>query len=298
MALATVSPPPAMPADTHEDDALQMLDGCVLTAELVERQVLFHVEQQAHHVFEAGKWLAAWKDAVGDTNFGGWCAKKLPFTRRTADRYIQAYTFLAKHPRLQAPLGRAGLKKTLLLSTLAPDQLEMVVQEGRVGDADIDGIDEIPYVALKQKVARLERDLGKTKSELEGTASSLEKARTRIGELDGTLRPDDQEVLDRLDAMRKTLDGVLLEYGMLADSVGGRLDEAHPAVRGHLRGFGEYVLVRAELEHVRMRIIAGEAHLSEAMLEIEARPRTGAQVYSIPQSRRAARFPDHGPANK
>lgn len=100
------------------------------SADAAER-IRFHIhEAQAHgrcaiaHIIEAGWELALQKQFMGFGQWNAWCEEKLSVSRRTADKYIDAYqrTVGALRASQRIPLDKKLLKKELEAATVGMEE--------------------------------------------------------------------------------------------------------------------------------------------------------------------------------
>ena len=100
------------------------------SADAAER-IRFHIhEAQAHgrcaiaHIIEAGWELALQKQLMGFGQWNAWCEEKLSVSRRTADKYIDAYqrTVGAFRASQRIPLDKKLLKKELEAATVGMEE--------------------------------------------------------------------------------------------------------------------------------------------------------------------------------
>lgn len=269
---------------------LALSDGRFWNEELVVREILGHTEAIIVSAYEIGRRLLWAKEEVGHGRFEDWCADTLPFNLRTAQRYMQVAEFLVDNPKLLKPAAKAGLKKTLLLTTLAPDQLEELMSGGLVGEASIEDLDKVPYAKLQRDVRALRHTTERTEAELAARESELSKTKEAVAELSGAL---DVDAEDRLKKIRKVREGlctaILLAHAQLRPLVDRmRLGELSPLEAAELVGVLEFseVLVKNTVYQARASI--GEGYWQDAVIENLERPRCAEDNNRIP----AALLPD------
>lgn len=292
-------PPPAdrdgnaMSTELDDSNHDLLLDGIDWDHHRVLAEVLHYTDQLMRSGYEIGRRLTWTKAVLGHGRFQQWCEANLPFSQICGRKYMQVAAFLDKHPGMRKPAQALGLKKTLLLATLAPDQIEQILDEGRLAEADIEGLDEVPYSVLKKEVAKLHKAVGESDAKLSSTDAALTKAKLRIAELAGEVTVDDQVAIDRIADLHEQLDLLFSKIYVATHEITANLSERHVQVKAHLLGFHQYSLIRAEYSETQVRMQCGDIFGGSAVLnELETRPRELSKVFEFPAAQLSPRWDD------
>ncbi len=286
---------PALTAEVVQLDRelLPYSNGELWDEERVIRRILHHTEQivlSAHHI---GCDLIWTKKLMHHGQFEEWCQAKLPhFNERTLRRYMQVAEFLTAHPALLKPLASAGIKKTLLLTTLAPDQLEAVMSDGHLAETAIDELDTVPYWQLKQEVEKLKKNSGERDARLARTEKELERAKLVIAEASGALDTTDEAQLDVVDVARDDFMTAVQKFKAKLGPLLNRWQqgEVSPLVRGHVMAVLELADVSVKSVVYQAREAVGEGNYSAELMAIMEDPRPHASTYEIPEAIRPRAF--------
>lgn len=287
--------PQASPADIHP-----FSDGRLFNPDTVAREINFHTENMLVSAFEIGKRLVWAKAVLGHGRFGEWADANFAFSNRTRQRYMKVAARLQNHPKLLEPLSQAGLKKTLLLTSLAEDELTELADEGALGEVDLSQISDVSYVELNEMVKRertrreqAERTAADATGKLERTEKRLQETEAQVAKLSGHLPPEqEQEVLDHLAKMRQRFDALMVSSGIALDGFARMAEDMSPGARAALVGFVEYRRVFVEYEQERFRSLSGEFVEGAVFAELENRPRPMGDLYELPEARRLPDFGD------
>lgn len=151
-------------------------DGRIWEEHVVLAEIICHTETIIHSAYEIGRRLIWTKEVLGHGRFSSWCSDHLPFSERTIQNYMRVGEFLTNHPRLLKPLAKAGLKKTLLLTSLPTELLEEMVGDGHMAEVPVEMLGDVPYIELKKSVEDL-------KSRLSDETQARNKAENKVSDL-------------------------------------------------------------------------------------------------------------------
>lgn len=259
--LSVMSPPPEVMSSEELERADQLLrlgDGLPWDSDRVVREILAEQEQMVLSAARIGKRLALAKLQLGAGGFEEWVSTKLHFSRATAYRYIRVHAFFDAHPRLLKPMAGAGIKRTLLLTTLPEEELEMLAEEGQLGEVELDQLPETPYVELLKQVNELKKEKTDDQDEIATLSNKLDKANARIADLSGALSKDETDLIERFRKFKENLEDEVALLMAFAEGVGPRLEGLSSAVRVEYFAMFEWFLVRARVTQAEARTIAGE----------------------------------------
>lgn len=234
-------------------------DGRIWNERLVLTEIHAYTETIIQSAFEIGRRLIWTKEVMGHGMFVEWCDKCLPFGGRTARNYMQVASFLLNHPALLGPLNKAGLKKTLLLTTLPPDTLEELVGDGQVAEISLEGIADIPYIELKKQVDALKTERSELQDKLAETAGQLQDARDAVADQAIQVSKIDEHAERIINQQWTKFEGFVqdLEGGLLL--LVSRWDDINPALRARVVGMVEGVRVHTEHAQLLLKNNIGEA---------------------------------------
>lgn len=214
-------------------------DGRLWDSATVVTEILAHTENMLRSAYEVGRRLLWTKEILSHGQFEGWCEAHLPFSKRTVENYMRIGRFFVDHPGALRQLAKAGVKKTLLLTTLPEDDLEELLAGGQIADADLTDLADVPYLELKREVTRLRE----AKAELETKAA---RAESDLAETRAALGAQTVEFTRIEQYARKVHTERWAEFGGLMDRLvgdihrlGGQWDEIQPADRAQLIGMIE-----------------------------------------------------------
>lgn len=269
----------SQPATISLPDPTNTLDGAVLTEDFVRRKVVYHAEQMVVNAYELGRTLLAWQGEVAEGSFESFL-KTLPFSRRTAYNYMQTAAFLDTSPAVRKAFGAMSLKRTLLLATLAPDQVEQALQGGRVGEVEIPDIETVPYMTLKKEVEKVKKELGEVESERRRLEHTVDEQKRRLGDV----VVEDKDALARLEKVKAAVTAAFTSLGMEVDAV--LKANCHPSVKAHARGLTQWAQAWANIEELRSAEAMGEVVPEVAWMDLQTTPRIGADnVFRLPAHR-------------
>lgn len=274
-------------------ELLPYSDGRIWNEELVVREIHHYEETIIVSAYELGRRLIWTKKHLGHGRFEDFCAKRLPqYSKPTLWRYMQVAEFLVQHPALMKPAAAAGLKKTLLLTTLSPDQVERVIGDGLVGEAPIEGLDKIPYVELKKEVEKLKAAKGTLEESLAKREVELEKAKVAIADASGAIMGDDEELLKLIGKARGKITDAFRELRLeVAPILTRAQNEAlNVEVKAHLLGLLEYAAVLAQSEGIQVRERIGEGIYSAEIIALMEQERPLASRFPVPPDLAHPRF--------
>ncbi len=269
-----------------ELDALRLQpysDGRIWDERQVAREIGHYLEVSLDATWQIGRRLIWAKAQLPHGRFQEWTSASFGLGERSVRNYMQAAEFLTENPALRKPLSRAGLKKTLLLATLSPDQVERLLL---TPEGEIEELDKVPYVELRRQVDQLRSRCGETEDQL---ATTEERLQVRSEELLVATRlsrtSDEKAVAADLDKRLAEVEKQILLLGGLMDQVAGRYGEFGSALRARLLGSTEYVVRLAQVEQLRLRERVGEEVWGADWAALSDDPRPAASVLPLPQGR-------------
>ncbi len=243
-------------------------DGRIWEEHVVLAEIICHTETIIHSAYEIGRRLIWTKEVVGHGRFGDWCSDHLPFSERTIRDYMRVADFLAKHPALLKPLGRAGLKKTLLLTSLPQEVLEEMVGDGHMAEVPVEMLGDVPYVELKKTVEQL-------KKALEKQTEVANKAENKVADLTMALgqQTAERSQFQEFAAGFVAKDGARLkaEIERLASHAGivaDRWPELTGSQRADVVGLMEGLHAQLEYELLRFRTMIGDEVYGHQLAEV------------------------------
>lgn len=288
----TVLPDPADFAEPSRHDAFLMTltpysDGREWDERTVVREILHYAETIIVSAYEIGRRLVWAKKVIGHGGFADWCAANVRISLRSAQEYMQVAEFLTENPRLLKPCGSLGLKKTLLLTTLAPDQVERLLGErGGMPETDIEGLDEVPYYELKRQVDSLKKTADKATGDLRAKEELLSQRNEELLNATSLSRmPGDAMVMKRLDERRKQLTIAFGVLGAQLDMIQHDWAEYNSATRAEVYGMLEWAIKLGELERLRFRMNIGEEVWGHEWAELLDEARPAASRFPLPIGR-------------
>lgn len=267
-------------------------DGRAWNHELVVREIAMHAEQIVVSGYEIGRRLTWTKAELGHGRFQAWCGEHLPFSARTIRNYMQIADYLVENPRLLEPMAKAGLKKALLLTTLAPDQVETLLgDQGGMPEAEIEGIDKVPYHELRREVEKLRVERDMDRGTLKTRDEQLVKAKAEIADLTGlSRRPEEAAVLDKIQKLHEKVDQVFAEVNLLVDAVAPHWSSLSLRARGELAGLVHYGMRISQFEEALFRSAIGEDVWGHEWTSIVEDPFPAARSYPLPVERAGQEF--------
>ncbi len=267
-------------------------DGRAWNHELVVREIAMHAEQIVVSGYEIGRRLTWTKAELGHGRFEAWLGEHMPFSLPTARRYMQIADYLVENPRLLEPMAKAGLKKALLLTTLAPDQVEALLgDQGGMPEAEVEGIDKVPYHELRREVEKLRVERDMDRGTLKTRDDQLVRAKAEIADLTGiSRRPEEAAVLDKIQKLHEKVDQVFTEIDILVDAVGPHWTGLSLRARGELAGLVHYGMRLAQFEEALFRSTIGEAVWAHDWTAIIEDPFPAARSYPLPVERAGPEF--------
>jgi len=295
---ATVTSFPSAPAPTapqgaevmtqeetaRETKLIQLGNGRAWDSDLVLREILVEQEKMVISASRIGRLLAWTREKLGHGQFTNWVSRHVPFSVRTAQRYIRVHDFFEAHPRLLKPMAGAGLKRTLLLTTLPDEQLELLAEEGQLGEVDIDELPSTPYVELQKRVNDLKKEKGDTDDKVAKLENQLAEAHAQIADLSGVMSKDDQKLIEKFRKWKDDAENQFALFSAQTEGIGARLKDHHPAVRAEYVAFWEWLFTRAEVSCLEAQVTAGKSVYGSTINEAitRARPLDGAgQPYDL-----------------
>lgn len=238
-------------------------DGRIWNERLVLTEIHAYTETIVQSAYEIGRRLIWAKEVMGHGMFVEWCEKSLPFGGRTARNYMQVASFLLDHPALLQPLNKAGLKKTLLLTTLPPGTLEELVGDGQVAEISLEGIADIPYIELKKQVDALKTKRIELEDRLADTESQLEDARNAVADQAIQVSKIDEHAERVINQQWAKFEGFVTDLEGALLVLVARWDDIHPSLRARVVGMVEGVRVHTEHAQLVLKNNIGEAMWGE-----------------------------------
>lgn len=267
-------------------------DGRAWNHDLVVREIALHAEQIVISGYEIGRRLVWTKEELGHGRFEAWLVESMPFTMRTAQRYMQIAEYLVDNPKLLEPMARAGLKKALLLTTLAPDQVEALLgDQGGMPEAEIEGIDKVPYHELRKEVEKLRVERDMDRGTLKQKDEQLLRAKAEIADLTGLARrPEEVALLEKVATIRKSVEESFMLLDVLVATAAPKWEDLSLRGRGELAGLVHYALRLGQLEEAIFRSAIGEAVWAHDWTAIIEDPFPAARSYPLPVERAGQEF--------
>lgn len=265
---------PATPVDAEVLDPTELglrlqpySDGRLWEEHVVLAEIHVHAETIIHSAYQIGRRLIWTKEVLGHGAFGSWCEANLPFSDRTIRNYMRVATFLVDHPRLLQPLARAGLKKTLLLTSLPAELAQLVDDNGLVGEVPVEDLGDVPYVTLRKQVEQLRAEKLELEEHVVRTEADLRASRDAVADqtiAQSRIEEHADEILRTgwatFESAISTLSG---QWALLVS----RWDDLSPAQRARLVGLAESVATHARYEADALRHQVGEDSHSAALAE-------------------------------
>lgn len=265
-------------------------DGRMWESGVVLREILAETEKMVVSAHEIGRRLIWTKWVLDGGGFMQWCKDNLPFSAQTARKYMRIADFFTSHPKLLKPLAEAGVKRTLLLTTLPEDQIQEIVESSQVGEAPLDRLPSTPYVELKRQVDKLKADKDEQAEVIDKTERALTDARERIADLTGVLSTDDKKLVAELRKYRDQLDTKLTIISAQTAYMAQRFPELPAAVRAEYIALWEWMKARIDLAYLDSRVMAGQEVYQAEFVDVMSRARPMRDDYPL-ESRFALPFP-------
>lgn len=273
------------PCDPTDPALLPYSGGEIWDEARIVTRIYHHTENIVRSAYEIGRALIHTKMVLGHGRFGTWCTANLPeFEPRTLRRYMQVAEFLVNNPRLLEPAARAGIKKTLLLTTLSDDQVADVYADGLLAGSPIEDLDTIPYFELKKQVGALSGQVTQLAEDLRKKDLQLEKSKAALGEVSGALREEDEDLLGSVDKARDELADAIRKVRLALAPVFAQHERQGVGVevRAQLMGLMEYGQTLMGLEALGARERLGEGVFTQEMLALLEQERPRASAFEVP----------------
>lgn len=181
----TIVPPHETEVLDPIDTALRLepySDGRIWESATVLTEILAHTESMLRSSYEVGRRLLWTKEILGHGAFMTWCEANLPFSIRTVQNYMRIARFFVDHPGALRQLAKAGVKKTLLLTTLPSADIDDLLAGGQIADADIEDLADVPYLELKKAVEKLRKEKDALEEKTASLEGDLERTRSVIAD--------------------------------------------------------------------------------------------------------------------
>lgn len=276
------------------DAANTYSDGVPWNEDRVLRHIHHHLEQIIVSAYEIGRALLHTKATLGHSRFEGWVQDHLPFSMRSAQRYMQVGEFLTAHPRLREPLAKARLKNVLLLTSLPPELREELIGDGHLAEVPPEELGTMPYVELRKLKERLEKELREKDTEIETIQIKLDERTEALAEATTRQHTSDypKQLRRTLEAMKKNFEFALDETGFDLDVIAQRWDEVPPHLRAEVDATLTWMEVWVRHEVLRHATLRGDpvvgADLDDNLAQLHTNgPR-------VPEHRAVPRFGEEG----
>jgi hypothetical protein len=284
-----ISAPPGTPvvAELVQPDSLDLFEGRVWNPDLVAEELVNIFSEVWHRIVYGGRMLAWAKRCLGHGDFEGWCSTKVGISERTARNWMRVARFTDEHPRLAAPMGRAGLKKALLLTSLPAEVLEHIeVTFGGPETPFDDDMFDRPYVDLKRDLNELAKKLEAAETDRSKEARRAALAERQVAELVRTPNDDVGDLVSRIHKHKASVQAAVIANMATIENLSRAFDTVDPIVQAEVVCYLEWLDAFAKSEAFRMRIIIGEQSWGDAYREVMAmsRPKTD-ETWDLPEGR-------------
>lgn len=279
--------------DPRDAEMMALSDGRHWSPDIVVREILHHTEQMVISAFEIGRRLLWTKRVMDNRQFTAWCDKSLPFSGATCRRYMQCATFLLGHPELRQPLARAGLKKTLLLTTLPDDQLRELTESSTIAEIPLSELGDIPYMELKRALLKSDGRAEELEKERDALERKLQKANARLAEYAQELTSDEKEILGFIKKHHGEMETAILGRALFWDGIARSFEQLSPQLRAEAVAYWEGLETLFAHERLRFKMLCGEEGWSHTYSDLMARMERLTVLHEVPDGRRMPFYDEH-----
>jgi hypothetical protein len=269
------------------DVGLDLFEGRAWHPDLVAEELVNLFSEVWHRIVYGGRMLLWAKRCLGHGAFEGWCEQKVGISQRTAREWMRVARFAEDHPRLAAPLGRAGLKKALLLTSMPAEVIDNLYEALDGPEAPFDeSVFDRPYVELKRELESMSKQLERANADRAREEGRAARAERTVAELVRTPSNPAQETIDVLRKHKNSIHSAVIAHLGTAELLCRDWDSADPAVKAEVLSLMEWLDALGRFEHARMRLLVGDENWGDTYRAIiaEGRVKTDS-VYDLDESR-------------
>lgn len=252
-------------------------EGRVFDPDQVANEINRYAMDMVVTANEIGKRLRWAKDELGHGAYGAWIDENIPFSTRTASRYMKLAQAFERHPRLLEPLARTSLKKALAITTLSEEELNTLEEGGTVAEMDAEELGDLTYSELqdalkKEKAARAKaEDEAHNASKIANREQENVKRLTRqLAERDGFIAPEAAEEVEKsLDNIKSSFDGWLAQLLPVLQGLNNQVEEMPPHLVAKKESLLTYARTMLEVHDARLNPNVPVAHADLEDMELQ-----------------------------